>query len=488
MSSQASTPSAAPWTPSSWRSKPVSQPVDYPESTSAKLESVVNKLNHLPPLVTHQEIERLRSQLADVANNKAFLLHGGDCAELFEYCNSQAIEQKISLLLLSSLVIVFGGRSPVVRILRGAGQYAKPRSKPTETVDGREVLSFRGENVNGIEIEERDPDPERLLSAYFHSAATLNYIRTLLASGFADLHNPRTWSMTHVRKPELAKAFEEIVERLEDSLDFLKIIGAEKGSEIQNVDLWTSHEGLMLEYEEALTRKYTFEGRESWYNTSAHFLWIGDRTRQLTGAHIQFFKGVRNPIGIKAGPTLQPEELVRLLDIIDPDFEDGKVTIIGRYGAGKVDECLPGHIKAVQGTKHKVVWCADIMHGNGVSVGKYKTRHLQDLVRELVRSFEIHQSLGSRLNGVHLEQTGELDANGESVTEILGGSMELDAEELPKRYNTFCDARLNMTQSLDIAFLISDFLQAERRGKRSQNTIYRGLASRETSRDRLDAA
>ncbi|ORX40928.1 DAHP synthetase [Kockovaella imperatae] len=500
------------WSPSSWRQKPIAQDVVYEDK--AKLDKILNKLRKLPPLVSPTEIDRLRNQLADVAAGKAFLLQGGDCAELFDDCSQYPIEHKLSLILLMSLIILHGSRLPVVRIMRIAGQYAKPRSKPTEMIDGEEVLSFRGDNVNGYEPTDRNPDPERLLGAYFHSTATLNYIRTLLLSGFANLHKPLDWSFSHVRSPELQKAFSGVIESLQDSLDFMRVAtggdgGTARGG-TETVDLYTSHEALLLEYEEALTREFdgrptprptsgtaspvrptkmvstpsmaSFPGKRSFYNTSSHFIWIGDRTRQLDGAHVEYFRGIANPIGIKVGPTMQPDELVRVLDVVDPDRIPGKVTLIGRYGADKVDQHLPGHIDAVKTTDHVVVWQCDAMVSeitkSSMTDPTLKTRYFADVIQEITKSMEIHKAKGTILGGVHLELTGEVNEDGFSVTECIGGSMELADKDLSFNYRSHCDPRLNYEQSLDVAFLISDHLKAKRRGEAPRDILLANLRGR----------
>ncbi|KAH8832749.1 DAHP synthetase [Flagelloscypha sp. PMI_526] len=472
------------WSPSSWKAKPIAQDVVYDDKPH--LERVLTKLGSLPPLVTPSEIERLRNQLSQVEKNQAFLLHAGDCAESFDACTHENISAKIGLILSFSLVLIWGARLPVVRIGRIAGQYAKPRSSSTEKIGDREVLSFRGDNVNGLDPDDRRPNPERLLSAYFHSTTTLNYLRGLLTSGFASLtHNhPSQWSLKHVRSPNLRSEFKTIVDGLSDALDFSSTIGAastvayENGgglSTLSEVDFYTSHEGLMLNYEESLTRKFPIPGntkQSGFYNTSAHFLWIGDRTRQLTGAHVEYFRGIRNPIGIKVGPSMQAEELVRLLDIVNPDHISGKVTLITRYGASKVGDFLPSHIQAVQQSPHPVVWICDPMHGNTLtSSSGLKTRHFSTIISEITSAIRIHSECNSRLNGISLEFTGEINDEGFSVTECLGGSMELKEDELELRYQSFCDPRLNFEQSLDVAFLISNHFKKERakeRGEKAQ--------------------
>lgn len=333
------------WSPSSWRTKPVAQSVAYPDE--AHLSRTLNRLETLPGLVTPASISQLSSRLREVANGRAFLLQAGDCAELFQDCREDKIAAKLRLILMMSLVVVWGARVPVVRVGRIAGQYGKPRSKDREmvTINGekKEVLTFRGDNVNGFAETDRTPDPERLLQAYFHSSATLNHINGLLASGFADLHAPLSFSFDHVRNQELQRSYQDIVDSITDSLDFMGTVGADPGassssSTLNSVDYFTSHEGLMLEYEQSLTRQVPASKgiKAGHYNLSTHLLWLGDRTRDLNGAHIEYFRGIRNPIGIKVGPTMKPEELVRLLDIVDPECEPGRVTLIGRFGAGKV--------------------------------------------------------------------------------------------------------------------------------------------------------
>ncbi|KAL2916489.1 hypothetical protein HK105_203922 [Polyrhizophydium stewartii] len=488
--STATPPSSSGWSPDSWRRKSVHQDVTY--ENPEHLKKVLDKLERLPPLVAPGEIEKLKGMLREVAEGKRFLLQGGDCAELFDYCSQEPIQNKLKVLLQMSLILVWGGRTKVVRIARMAGQYAKPRSKPVETIDGVEYTAFRGDNVNGMPLNEREPDPERLLGAYFHSAATVNYVRALLASDFADLHHPESWnlqegqwSLEHVRNPYTRSEYREMVNQLQDALDFMQTIGAEGDKQAtRTVDMFMSHEGLLLEYEARLTRECPVPRRvldsappsprpakpsdasdagsasgtqtKAFYNLGTHFLWIGDRTRQLTGAHVEYFKGIENPIGVKIGPSMRPEEIAPLLDILNPRREVGKVTLITRYGAGKVREYLPKHIAAVAASGHKVVWCCDPMHGNTETTASgLKTRRFDHIVRELSEAFEIHQECGSYLGGVHCELTGD------PVTETIGGSMNLVEEDLSTNYQTFCDPRLNYNQSLDIAFLIAKFFKKQ---------------------------
>lgn len=356
------------------------QEVAYPDR--AALEKSLAKLESLPPIVTPHEIIKLRNALADVAEGRAFLLQGGDCAELFSYCAEEKIDSKLKLLLQMSLVLIWGGHKPVVRVARMAGQYAKPRSSPTEVVDGKTIPSFRGDIMNGFETDQRSIDPDRLVQAYFHSAATLNYVRAQLSSGAADLHNPLDWELGHVKDKELQAKYQQTVSSITESLRFMKTVGADTASQLDTVDLYTSHEGLLLHYEQSLTRRLKHpsnyrgvkrrsssaiedddDNEKGWYNTSTHFLWVGDRTRQPDGAHIEYFRGIENPIGIKVGPTMGEDELVNLLNVVNPMKEVGKVTLITRYGEGKVEEKLGLHIEAVKRSGHVVVWQCDPMHG-----------------------------------------------------------------------------------------------------------------------------
>ncbi|KAI9794250.1 MAG: Aromatic/aminoadipate aminotransferase 1 [Peltula sp. TS41687] len=461
---------ATTWSPSSWRSKPIKQDVVYQDRGA--VDAALAKLARLPPLVTPTEICKLKASLRDVALGKAFLLQGGDCAELFDYCEENAIDSKIKLLLQMSLVLIWGANKPVVRIARMAGQFAKPRSSPTEVVNGKEIPSFRGDNINGFDASERTPDPSRLVSAYFHSAATLNYIRAQLSSGIADLHSPLNWNLGHVKSASIKAKYQRIVTSITESLRFMKTIGADTAGQLQTVDLYTSHEGLLLEYEQSLTRKLKHpptysplpssspSPSEGYYNTSAHFLWIGDRTRQPTGAHVEYFRGLANPIGIKVGPSTTSSDLTALLDIVNPAHEIGKVTLITRYGETQVAEKLGAHIDAVRASGHTVIWQCDPMHGNTITVptqtqaaGGLKTRRFSSIYAELVATLRIHHEHGSFLGGVHLELTGD------PVTECMGGSENLTDEDLPLNYTTFCDPRLNEKQALELAFLIAEDLR-----------------------------
>ncbi|KAL4928827.1 3-deoxy-7-phosphoheptulonate synthase class II [Aspergillus undulatus] len=484
------------WSPKSWTTKPINQDVTYSDKES--VQSALQKLSKLPPLVTTHEIANLKRSLRNVALGKAFVLQGGDCAELFDYCNQDMIEAKVKLLLQMSLVLIWGANMPVVRIARIAGQFAKPRSSPMETINGQTIPSFRGDNINGFDptAESRRPDPSRLVSAYFHSAATLNYLRASLSSGLADLHSPLDWGLGHVITPSIKEKYERIVTRVKDALRFMQTVGIDTDRGVETVDVFTSHEGLLLEYETCLTRllkdptgpsssvQHTIPAvgagassgsgvpsasgsGKSYYATSSHFLWIGDRTRQLSGAHVEFFRGIANPIGIKIGPSMTPVDLVTLLNTVNPTKEIGKVTLISRYGAANIASHLPGHIAAVRESGHIPVWQCDPMHGNTRSTpGGVKTRRFEDILSELRQALEIHRAQRSFLGGMHLELTGE------AVTECVGGAGGLTEEGLSERYETFCDPRLNEKQALELAFLVAGFYrEMEEEGGEGVNSI-----------------
>ncbi|KAJ6043907.1 uncharacterized protein N7446_002104 [Penicillium canescens] len=454
------------WSPSSWTQKPIKQDVIYEDRQG--LKDSLEKLQKLPPLVTTREIIQLKDNLRNVALGKAFVLQGGDCAELFDYCNQDMIEAKVKLLLQMSLVLIWGANKPVIRIARIAGQFAKPRSSSTEVVNGVEMPSFRGDNINGFDAnpQSRQPDPSRLVSAYFHSAATLNYLRASLSSGLADLHSPLDWGLGHVITPSIKEKYELTVNAVKDALRFMRTVGIDKDRGVETADIFTSHEGLSLEYEQSLTRLLRHppstttanptHADSGYYATSSHFLWIGDRTRQLDGAHVEFFRGIANPIGIKIGPSMASDELVNLLNVVNPEREIGKVTLISRYGASKIANFLPGHIAAVQASGHIPVWQCDPMHGNTQSTPSgVKTRHFTDILSELRQALEIHRAAGSFLGGMHLELTGE------AVTECVGGAAGLTEDGLGERYTTFCDPRLNEKQALELAFLVAGFYREE---------------------------
>ncbi|MEC7946695.1 MAG: 3-deoxy-7-phosphoheptulonate synthase class II [Myxococcota bacterium] len=441
------------WNPHRWRGLPIRQQPVYDDPDAA--ERALGALAALPPLVHPGEIATLRKQLAEAGAGQRFLLQGGDCAERFVDCTAAAIEAKLRILLQMSVVLTWGGQTPVVRVARLAGQFAKPRSSATEPFEGREVLTYRGDHINGIAPSERDPDPGRLLQAYHHSATTLNYVRALLDGGFADLHQAGAWDLGFVRDETRRSSYEGMVQRMLEAVHFVEAIGAPSIEAFNSVRLFTSHEGLLLPYESALTR----QAGSQWLNLGAHFLWIGDRTRQLDGAHVDYFRGIGNPIGVKVGPSMAPPELVEVVRALNPDNEPGKLTLITRYGAKRVQELLPSHIAAVQGAGLQVVWSCDPMHGNTrkTSVG-LKTRDFDDILAELRAAFDVHATQKTVLGGVHFEMTGD------DVTECTGGPQGLGESDLSRAYESFCDPRLNSAQSLEVAFLVARRLQQERSG------------------------
>ncbi len=441
-----------PWSPSSWQTKPIQQAVEYPDP--AALERVLKELSRLPPLVTSWEIERLKSQLAEAALGKRFLLQGGDCAESFEDCRADAIVNKLKILLKMSLVLVHGTGCNVIRVGRIAGQYAKPRSSPTETRNGLTLPSFRGWLINrpGFSLQERTPDPELMLRGYERAALTINFIRGLVEGGFADFHHPEFWDLGFVNHSAYAEEYRRIVQAIGSSIRFLETVAGRRLYEITRVEFYTSHEGLHLPYEQAQTRQVP--RRSGWYNLSAHFLWIGDRTRNPQGAHVEYFRGIANPIGVKIGPSITAEELLELVRILNPQNEPGRLTLIHRFGVSRIDRCLPPLIEAIQQVGAVVLWCCDPMHGNTItSTTGRKTRSFDDILGELERAFDIHRRLGSHLGGVHFELTGD------NVTECIGGARQLSEQDLERDYRSDVDPRLNYEQALEMAFLIASRLQ-----------------------------
>lgn len=442
------------WSPESWRSRSIRQNPVYPDPSVQ--ERTLDRLRALPPLVFSGEIEHLREALGQVAAGQAFLLHGGDCAERFSECESDRIVRKLKILLQMSLVLTHGARKPVVRIGRMAGQFAKPRSQETELVDGRELPVYRGDIINDLQPtpEARRPDPERMLGAYFHSAAALNFIRALVDGGFTDLRHPEHWQLGFMAGADKRRAYEEIADRIRDAIDFFETLG-HTGALRDPIAFYTSHEALLLPYEEALTRRPP--RRSGFYNLSAHFLWIGDRTRGLQDAHVEYCRGLENPIGVKIGPSCTNEELSRLVEILSPKGIPGRLTIITRYGADQVEAHLPRHVQAVERTGIPVIWSADPMHGNTTTTaGGLKTRRFDQILSELEQVFVVHRGLGSRLGGLHFELTGQ------DVTECTGGAQGLREEDLARQYETGCDPRLNYAQSLEMAFLAAELLAKHR--------------------------
>jgi 3-deoxy-7-phosphoheptulonate synthase len=441
------------WFPASWRSKVATQQVAY--ASAAELDRACDELGKLPPLVTSWEIESLKSQIAEAGAGKRFLLQGGDCAEQFDDCTPDAIASKLKILLQMSLVLVQGSQKPVIRMGRFAGQYAKPRSEDFETRDGVRLPSYRGDLVNGpaFEAAEREPNPRRLLRAYERSALTLNFIRALVKGGFADLHHPENWDMEFAGHSPLAEEYHAIARRVADSLQFMENVLGVHAAEMEWVDFFTSHEALHLPYEEAQTRQVP--RREGWYNLSTHFPWLGMRTADPGKAHVEYFRGIGNPIGIKVGTGLGPETLCELLDVLHPNNEPGRITLIHRFGNAKIAEYLPAAIEAVRKTGKTVLWCCDPMHGNTrLTADGVKTRHFDDVLGELEKAFAIHRECGSLLGGVHIELTGE------DVTECLGGARNLTDEDLKRAYRSEVDPRLNYEQALEMAMRIARIMSA----------------------------
>jgi 3-deoxy-7-phosphoheptulonate synthase len=445
------------WTPQSWRAKPAKHiPSDYPDADA--VTRVEDELRRMPPLVFAGEARRLKSLLGNVADGKAFLLQGGDCAESFKEFSADNIRDTFRLILQMAVVLTFAGGKPVVKVGRIAGQFAKPRSEPIETIDGVTLPSYRGDNINGMDFDEgRTPDPERLLKAYGQSSSTLNLLRAFAGGGYADLYNIHRWTLGFVADSPQGARYRELAEKISESLTFMAAIGVtpETHPEMHRVEFFTSHEALLLGYEEAMTRVDSTSG--DWYDTSAHMLWIGERTRQLDGAHIHFLKGVKNPIGLKCGPTMEADELLRLIDVLNPANEPGRLTLIGRFGADKVADRLPRLMAATKKSGRSVVWSIDPMHGNTLKAATgYKTRPFDRILAEVKGFVEVAGAEGVHPGGVHLEMTGQ------NVTECLGGARAVSEGELADRYHTHCDPRLNGEQALELAFLVAEKLRALR--------------------------
>ncbi len=446
------------WTPASWRAKPAKHiPEDYPDL--AALARVEQTLRGMPPLVFAGEARRLKSLLGDVAGGRAFLLQGGDCAESFKEFHADNIRDTFRLILQMAVVLTFAGGKPVVKLGRMAGQFAKPRSSPVETINGVELPSYRGDNINGMEFdaESRAPDPERLLKAYSQSASTLNLLRAFAGGGYADLYNIHRWTLGFVSDSPQGAKYRELSEKISEALTFMAAIGVtpDNHRELHQVEFFTSHEALLLGYEEAMTRVDSTSG--DWYDTSAHLVWIGERTRQLDGAHVEFFRGIKNPLGLKCGPTMEGDDLLRLIDVLNPHNEPGRLTLYGRFGSDKIADRLPRLLQATKKAGRSVVWAIDPMHGNTLTAANgYKTRPFDRILSE-VRSFvEICKAEGVHPGGVHLEMTGQ------NVTECLGGARAVSEGDLADRYHTHCDPRLNGEQALELAFLVAEKLKDDR--------------------------
>ncbi|WP_194755617.1 class II 3-deoxy-7-phosphoheptulonate synthase [Aliidiomarina indica] len=448
------------WTPDSWRQFPIQQQPNYADKDA--LAEVEQQLKQYPPLVFAEEIRRLQEHLGDVCQGRGFLLQGGDCAESFRDFTAPKIRDTFKVMLQMAIVLTFAGSVPVTKVARMAGQFAKPRSSDLETIGGVSLPSYRGDIINGAEFtpEAREPDPKRMFTAYHHSAATLNLLRAFAQGGFADLHKVHKWNMGFIAANPMKEKYQKVSERIEEALRFMEVLGitAETHPTIHETELFTSHEALLLPYEEALTRTDSLTGLP--YNCSAHMVWMGERTRQLDHAHVEFFRGIHNPIGVKIGPKATADELMAIIDALNPNNVPGRLTLITRMGADNLAENLPPLIRRVQAEGRHVVWSSDPMHGNTMKADNgYKTRNFDAIIREIRQFFAIHQAEGSHAGGIHLEMTGE------NVTECTGGAYQISENDLEQRYLTQCDPRLNADQVLELAFLVSETLTRARHGK-----------------------
>ena len=452
------------WKPNSWRNYPVVQMPTYPDVS--KLNSVEAKLSFKPPLVFAGEVQALKKSLALAEKGNAFILQGGDCAESFSQFSANGIRDTFKVLLQMAVILTYGSSIPIIKIGRIAGQFAKPRSSDVEIIDGIELPSYRGDMINDMEFNKtaRQPDPQRLIDGYEQSAATLNLIRAFAQGGMANLEKVHEWTLGFLNNTSETDKYREIANRISESLNFMKACGLTSGSvpQLRETDFFTSHEALLLNYEEALTREDTITAEKGWYATSAHLLWVGDRTRQFDHGHIEYLSGIQNPVGIKCGPSLEKDDLIRLLDKVNPNNESGKVVLICRMGSEKVNEHLPKLIKNIKANGKNVTWCCDPMHGNTIKASNgYKTRRVAEILNEVNNFFLVHKSEGTLPGGVHFEMTGS------NVTECLGGANEVKESDLGSRYHTHCDPRLNGSQSLELAFLVSDLIKSFRNGKGS---------------------
>jgi len=444
------------WNIKSWRAYEAKQIPVYDDQE--KLQEIEQDLKDYPPLVFAGEVRRLKEELAKVASGKAFLLQGGDCAESFADFHPDSIRDSFRILMQMAIVLTYGAKMPIVKVSRTAGQFAKPRSQDTETRDGVTLPSYRGDIVNGLDFtaEARRPAPERMIRAYMQSASTLNLLRALAEGGYANLHQVHKWTMDFVGPSAAGQRYQELAERIEDALNFMEACGLEADTvpQIQGTHFYTSHESLLLQYEEAMTRQDSLSG--DYVNTSAHMLWIGDRTRFVGSSHVEFLRGVINPIGMKISQSLDPDTLIRLIDALNPSNEPGKLTLITRYGAGNLAEYLPKLIHTVRSEGRHVVWSCDPMHGNTIKApGGLKTRPFDKILQEVKEFFEIHKSESSYAGGIHCEMTGK------DVTECTGGAVAITDENLDTYYETACDPRLNAMQSLELAFILAEGIQAE---------------------------
>ena len=450
------------WAPGDWRRRPVQQMPPYRDA--ALLAEVERKLASYPPLVFAGECRALKDRLAEVCAGRAFLLQGGDCAEAFADFSADKIRDSLRVLLQMAVVVTFGAGVPVVKLGRMAGQFAKPRSAPTEVIGDVELPAYRGDIVNAIEFDAqaREPDPARQLQAYSQAAATLNLLRAFTQGGYASLTRVHQWNLGFVERSTQAEGFRDMANRITEALEFMQACGVSDLTtpEITRTNFYTSHEALLLGFEEALTRIDSTSGR--WYDTSAHLVWVGDRTRQLDGAHVEFAKGVANPLGLKAGPSMEPQDLLRLCDVLNPENEPGRLTVIARMGWDRVERHLPALVRAIQREGRNVAWTCDPMHGNTIkSSSGYKTRPFERILAEVRGFFAVHKAEGSHAGGIHLEMTGA------DVTECTGGAQAITEAGLRDRYHTYCDPRLNAQQSLELAFLTAEALKTERQALRA---------------------
>jgi 3-deoxy-7-phosphoheptulonate synthase len=451
-----------PWTPKSWRAKSIEQMPVYPDA--AALAEVERQLAGFPPLVFAGEARKLKQALGKVALGEAFLLQGGDCAESFAEHSADNIRDFFRVFLQMAVVVTFAAASPVVKVGRVAGQFAKPRTSPTEMQNDVELPSYRGDIINDIEFSAagRTPDPRRQIEAYRQSAATLNLLRAFATGGYANLENAHRWMLGFVKDSPQVERYQELADRITAALAFMRAIGLdpEAHQELRQTDFYTSHEALLLGFEEAMTRVDSTSG--DYYATAGHMIWIGDRTRQWDPAHVEYCRGVKNPIGLKCGPSLDPDDLIRLIDVLNPADEAGRLTLICRFGAGNVANRLPALLRRVKREGRTVVWSCDPMHGNTVAAeGGYKTRPFDRIIGEMRSFFEVHQAEGTHAGGVHLEMTGK------NVTECTGGARAISALDLSDRYHTHCDPRLNAEQAIEVAFLLAELLKTERAGRRA---------------------
>ena len=444
------------WSPESWRAKPIQQQPEYPDA--AHLTRVEQTLAGYPPLVFAGEARELRRQFAEVTQGRAFLLQGGDCAESFAEFSAAKIRDTFKVLLQMAIVMTFAAGCPVVKVGRMAGQFAKPRSSGSETIDGVTLPAYRGDIVNGIgfDVASRVPDPERLLQAYHQATASLNLLRAFAQGGFADLHQVHQWNLDFIANSALAEKYHQLAGRIDETLAFMRAVGMDSAPQLRETSFFTAHEALLLNYEQAFVRRDSLTGGD--YACSAHMLWIGDRTRQLDGAHVEFMRGIENPIGVKVGPSMAPDELIRLIDTLNPDNDPGRLNLIVRMGADKVEAHFPRLLRKVKEEGRQVLWSSDPMHGNTIKASSgYKTRDFAQILSEVRQFFAVHQAEGTYAGGIHIEMTGQ------NVTECIGGSRPITEDGLSDRYHTHCDPRMNADQSLELAFMIAETLKQVRR-------------------------